>query len=370
MSQIPDRLITYCTNIHPGETWEETFAALKAHVPAIKATCSPRRPFPVGLRLSNRAAADLTTNGLSAFADWLAEEDCFVPTINGFPFGAFHGARIKEGVYLPDWRSPERVAYTIRLADLLAALLPAGSAGSISTVPLAFKKGIATSDLPTIRKQLKSVLTHLSVIADRQGKDILLALEPEPGCLLETTDEVCRFFESIAFSPRLRRHLAICYDCCHQAVGFEEPSESLRRLAQAEVPLAKVQVSSALKLNGADAALLKGFDDPCYLHQVVVKGDDGRLSRYADIGEALAGHAARREGEWRCHFHLPIHLAGSGPFGTTQGFLADFLPLIGRDLLLEVETYTWSVLPDFLREESVTDSIIREISWLEAQLHA
>ncbi|MBI5657515.1 MAG: metabolite traffic protein EboE [Geobacter sp.] len=370
MSQIPDRLITYCTNIHPGEAWDEAFAALKAHVPAIKSAFSPGRPFPVGLRLSNRAAAELTPDRLSAFADWLDEEGCFVPTINGFPFGAFHGGRIKEGVYLPDWRSPERAAYTIRLADLLAALLPAGVAGSISTVPLAFRKVVGRSDLPTIRKHLKSVLTHLSVIADRQGKDILLALEPEPGCLLETTDEVCRFFDGIAFSPRLRRHLAICYDCCHQAVGFEEPSESLRRLAQAEVPLAKVQVSSALRLNGADAPLLKSFDDPCYLHQVMVKGGDGRLSRHADIGEALAGHAVRREDEWRCHFHLPIHLDGSGPLGTTQGFLADFLPLIGPDLLLEVETYTWSVLPDSLRGESVTDSIIRELSWLKAQLHA
>lgn len=370
MSQVPDRLITYCTNIHPGEIWDATFAALNEHLPVIKATVSPMRPFPVGLRLSNRAAVDLTPDKMSAFADWLAEQGCFVPTINGFPFGSFHGSRVKETVYLPDWRSPERVAYTIRLADLLATLLPAGVAGSISTVPLAFKKGVDQSDLPTIRKQLKSVLTHLSRIADRQGKDIVLALEPEPGCLLETTDEVCRFFDSIALSPRLRRHLAICYDCCHQAVAFEEPSESLRRLAQAEVPLAKVQVSSALRLNGADSPLLKRFDDPCYLHQVVVRGEGGRMSRYADIGEALAGHAARREDEWRCHFHLPIHLPGSGALGTTQGFLADFLPLIGRDLLLEVETYTWGVLPDDLRDGSVTDSISREISWLEAQLHA
>jgi hypothetical protein len=217
-------------------------------------------------------------------------------------------------------------------------------------------------------KQLELVLTHLARLFERSGKKIILALEPEPGCLLETTEEVCRFFERLRFGSRLWRHLAICYDCCHQAVQFEDPARSLHDLAAAGVPLAKVQVSSALKLKDPDSATR--FDEPRYLHQVVVRHRDGGLSRYRDLPDAISSHEASAGDEWRCHFHVPIFSAGYGAVQTTRDFVTDVLPLVPEDVLLEVETYTWEVLPEELRTGSVTDSIIREISWLKEQLHA
>jgi hypothetical protein len=370
MPEIPGRLITYCSNIHPGETWEETFAALKRHVPIIKSSVSPGHAFPIGLRLSSRAAEELTAEKNKAFTAWLDEVDCFIPTINGFPFGSFHRARIKEQVYLPDWRSCERADYTIRLAHLLASWLPDGMTGSISSVPIAFKSFIGLNDYPGILRRLESVLTSLGKIFDETGRTIILALEPEPGCLLETTEEVCRFFDSVNLPTTLTRHLGLCYDCCHQAVEFEDPAESLNRLVLAGIPIAKVQVSSALQFSGGDAAQLMDLNEPCYLHQVVVRRQDGELLRYKDLPDALSCHEAHHGDELRCHFHVPIFHSHTRNTGTTQEFLNQFLPRVPKDVLMEVETYTWEVLPAELRCGTVTDSIIREIQWLKERLHA
>ncbi len=151
MPEVRGELITYCTNIHPGESWGEVFAALRRYVPAVKVACSPDRTFPIGLRLAERAARELDAARNREFTDWLRANDCFVPTLNGFPYGAFHGGRVKENVYLPDWRSPERAAYSMRLADLLAGWLPEGMAGSISSVPLGFKGVVGWEDLPALK---------------------------------------------------------------------------------------------------------------------------------------------------------------------------------------------------------------------------
>ena len=370
MSEIPSRLITYCTNIHPGESWEEIFAALKRHIPIVKAAVSPGHGFPIGLRLSDRAARELTLENRRAFKAWLDEQECFVPTINGFPFGSFHRERIKKQVYLPDWRSRERADYTICLANLLADWLPDGMTGSISTVPLGFKDIVVAANYPEIRKQLQSVLSLLRGIFEEHGKMLMLALEPEPGCLLETTREVCRFFDSLNLQAGLMEHLGVCYDCCHQAVEFEDPADSLNLLVSAGIPIAKVQVSSAIQYHGADVAQLMDLNEPCYLHQVVVLRREGDLLRYPDLPEALSGHTPDHGDEWRCHFHVPVFLSHTKWTGTTQGFLTGVLPMVPKNILLEVETYTWDVLPDDLRCGSVTDSIIREIEWLKERLHA
>lgn len=370
MSEIPGQLITYCTNIHPGDGWEETFTALRQHIPAVKAAISPTRSFPIGLRLSHRAAMELSGEENERFVAWLREHDCFVPTLNGFPYGSFHGARVKEQVYLPDWRSPDRAAYTIRLADLLAGWLPEGVAGSISTVPVGFRGVVGGEDLPVARRRIMAVLTHLADLRRERGRSITLALEPEPGCLLETTEEVCRFLEYLDLPPDLRDLIGICYDCCHQAVEFEDPSESLARLANAGIRIAKAQVSSALKLVAPGPELLDRFDEPRYLHQVVVRDGNGGIHRYRDLPEARSRLGMAPDDEWRCHFHVPIFTAGTGGYDTTRFFLEAILPLLPPDLLLEVETYTWDVLPPELRRGSVTESIIREIQWLEAQLRA
>lgn len=370
MPEIPGRLITYCTNVHPGDSWFETFAALDRHIPAIKQAVADNERFPIGLRLSERAAREVARSGLPQFTRWLTDNGCFVPTLNGFPYGDFHAQRVKQDVYLPDWRSPLRTAYSTQLADLLAAWLPDGMSGSISTVPVGFKGIVGKNDLPEVKRQLSLTLAHLADIRQRYGKEIVLALEPEPGCLLETTEEVCRFFGGLALPAEQRELLGICYDCCHQAVQFEDPVESLRMLADAGVRIAKVQVSSALRMATPDSAILDRLDEPRYLHQVVVSGPDGRLSRYADLPAARDGHAPAAGEEWRCHFHVPVFLAEADQCATTRFFLEALLPRVDSGILLEVETYTWDVLPAELRLPSLTESIIREIEWVGEQIDA
>jgi len=363
-------MITYCTNIHPGESWEETFGNLARHLPAVKSAVSPDAPFPVGLRLSGRAARELTPEAAARFGRWLAEHDLFVPTINAFPFGSFHQTSVKEQVYRPDWRHPQRAAYTVRLANLLAGWLPDGMRGSLSSVPIAFKKGFVDCDLAAVRANLVSVLEHLDRLHEESGKEILLALEPEPCCVLETTSELVQFVERLQLPGRLRHRLGVCLDCCHLAVEFEEPAQVLAQLSGAGIPIAKIQASSAPSIAPPDPAVLALFDEPCYLHQVVIRGSDGRLSRYADLPEALKTHRSAQGEEWRVHFHIPIFLDQKTPFGTTRSFIEELVPLVKGDPLFEVETYSFAVLPAELAGESVTQSLIREIAWLKGVHHA
>ena len=359
-------MITYCTNIHPGESWGDTFNNLQTYIPSVATAVSAAAPFPIGLRLSGRASLEVDERASAEFTEWLQSTNTFVPTLNGFPYGSFHGSVVKENVYLPDWRDGERVDYTVRLANLLDSWLPENVQGSISTVPVAFKRGFRDED-SAVRANLMRVLEHLDRLRQKSGKVILLALEPEPGCLLETSHEVVSFFERMAFPDELRRGLGVCFDCCHQAVEFETPSHSLKLLADAGITVAKVQVSSALRVTNPERALLEKFCEPCYLHQVVIRDEAGLLNRYTDLPDALREHRSANGDEWRIHFHVPIFVGRLAQYETTGNFITETLPLIDTRTLLEVETYTWEVLPPELRMACVTQSIIREIEWLKAE---
>ena len=385
--------LSYCTNVHPGESWDEVLFNLKAHVPAIKAEVSPDHPFGIGLRLSAAAAASLCEPGrLEMFKAFLKEHALYVFTINGFPFGRFHDARVKEKVYLPDWQDERRLAYSNQLADILAELLPADVEGSVSTVPGAFKARVP--DEPAVARMVANLVKHAAYLAalfERSGRLIRLALEPEPCCFLETIDETIRFFEDQIFSREtaqtlaalagcsndqahelLRRHIGVCFDVCHAAVEFEE-EDALERLVTAGIAVPKIQLSSALKLpriGPETRGLLEPFDDGVYLHQVVERNEDG-LRRYADLDEAFATLASGDLREWRVHFHVPVFLEECGAFATTQSYLKTILTQHRRRAItthLEVETYTWGVLPQAKRQESLAGEIAREIQWVKRQL--
>ena len=360
-------MITYCSNIHPGESFDEIFSNLQTHLLSIKQAVCPGQPFPIGLRLSNRAAFEIDEKTSARFQEWFQENDCFVPTINGFPYGPFGSSPVKEKVYLPDWRHFERVIYTKRLATLLESWLPRGVKGSISTVPIGFRKHIGPADLRVVKKNLINVLEHLDRLRQKSGKEIILSLEPEPACHLETVKETIQFFEQMAFPEGLKEGLGVCFDCCHQAVEFESPSESLKLLSYAQIKIGKVQITSALRVEDFDRRVLEKFCDPVYLHQVVIRQKDGRLLRYDDLPEALTHHPTGSDEEWRIHFHVPVFIDKMERYGTTQFFIEEILPLLDRDILLEVETYTWHVLPTELQKETVTQSIIREIEWVKAR---
>ena len=393
--------LTYCTNAHRGESWPDIFAALRRHLPEVKRRVSPQAPMGVGLRLSAIAAEALDApTELCTLREFLASEQLYVFTVNGFPYGPFHGERVKEQVYAPDWRTPERLAYTDRLAGLLAALLPDDQpdlTGSVSTVPGAFRASASVDAREAIAEALLRHAAYLAALEDRTGRRITLALEPEPMCLMETTAEAVGFFEEFLFTAEaatrfaalsgrapaaaeglLRRHLGLCLDVCHAAVEFEAPADSLAALRRAEVSVMKLQLSSALavpRMDGDAAQLLRRFDDGVYLHQVVERGPAG-LTRYLDLPEALAawhaGGAPARE--WRVHCHVPVfHDAPLGHFATTQPTLLDMLARQRSDGIsphLEVETYTWDVLPPELRTGNLDAALARELTWVQDRLAA
>jgi len=359
-------MLTYCTNIHPAESWDDTFANVRRYVPAVKKKVSPQDPFPIGLRLSGRAAAELDITAAKQFKEWCRENNCFVPTINGFPYGTFHHVPVKQDVYLPDWRNPERLHYTKKLAQYLAVWLPEGLKGSISTVPVGFKDCIGQDDVAIVRRHLMSALEFLQETAQKTGKEILLAIEPEPACYLETTMDVVRFFEKLKLPGTLRPFLAVCYDCCHQALQFESPADSLDLLGANDIRIGQVQVSSALRLEHSDIKCMQRFCEPCYLHQTVGRRRNGTFLRYHDLDQALSAPADDVL-EWRIHFHIPVFVDRLTECSSTQPFLKKILPLFGADISLEVETYTWTVLPPDLQTTTVTDSIVREIEWVKKQ---
>jgi hypothetical protein len=365
------RLLTYCSNIHPGESWADVLYNVESHVPTVKQAVSPDRSFPLGLRLSNQAASEIDARAIGRFQEWCQRQDCVVLTVNGFPYGPFHGSAVKQAVYDPDWRTAERVGYTKRLADILAALAIPGATVSISTVPIAFKSAFSDSHWQNVRARLIEVLEHLDAIRQRLGTIVRLAVEPEPLCVLEETSEVVDFFERMAFPEPIADLIGICFDCCHQAVEFEQPAECLQRLAGAGVNIFKVQVSSALRACAAEIPGLLAFNEPTYLHQVVARMQDSTLLRFSDLPDfARCLEAGAPIEECRVHFHVPIFLDHIGQCGTTLFFLEDFLPRLNPDIPLEVETYSFNVLPEALRQDSVGQSIARELLWVKGRLDA
>jgi len=324
----------------------------------------------VGLRLSAQAAEALAEpRELESFKELLDHHNLYVFTINGFPYGRFHGPGVKEKVYLPDWRESERAAYTKRLTDLLAAWLPPGVPGSISTVPVAFGRSLPPDAWEAACRNVVDVLAHLRRIRETRGAEIVLAFEPEAGCILESTEDAVSWIGRLALPPPLAELIGVCLDCCHQAVQFEEPASALRRLASGGVRIAKVQVSSSLRALPHEIPALSRFDEPAYLHQVVVRRQDGTLRRFDDLPDFLASGEDAVE-ECRVHFHVPIFAEHLGVCGTTRSFLEDILPRLDASVPLEVETYSFDCLPAALRGEAVADSIARELQWLRSRIDA
>ncbi|MGA3172299.1 MAG: metabolite traffic protein EboE [Chthoniobacteraceae bacterium] len=380
--------VTYCLNVHPGETWSENFETLRTTVLAVRDLVSPGKAFGLGLRLSAVAASELDDPArLAELAEFLQSENLYVLTINGFPFGRFHGGRVKEEVYAPDWRWDRRRDYTNQLANILASLIPEGGVGSISTVPCSWKPWVRSdADLEAILDNLADCAAHCARIARKSGRDILLALEPEPGCFLETTSETVRFFNEQLFtegvhllgqrldcSPAsaaelMRHHIGVCLDTCHAAIQFEDPSECLRRYEAEGIRVPKIQVSSALRVGSNGLEALRPFAEQVYLHQVKARTGSGEILSWIDLPEALEELPTTAAEEIRVHFHVPLHFERSGLLGSTDSLLTpQFLTYISRDPLthIEIETYTWDVLPAALRSMSIEESIAAEFRWFK-----
>ncbi len=401
----PASHLTYCSNIHPGERWEDVFAQLEAHLPALKARLAPERPFGVGLRLSDAAARTLLRRDrLARFRDWLDARGLYVFTLNGFPYGGFHRQVVKDRVYAPDWRTEERARYTLRLVRILAALVPDGMEGSISTSPLSYKPWVA-GDPAAWEDAFRAGSRHLADAAaamarvyEDAGTLLHVDLEPEPDCLIENTSETVGFFQNWLWpvgrrhlarhlgcaeeeaETHLRRHVGICYDTCHFAVEYEEPAEALARFAEAGIHVGKVQISAALKVDLPEApearrALadrLRPFAESTYLHQVIERRASGALHHYADLPDALEHLAHTEARTWRIHYHVPIFVGDYLGLQSTQDGIVETLralPETSGCRHLEIETYTWDVLPEALKTD-LDASIEREYRWVLEHLQS
>lgn len=377
--------LAYCTNVHPGEDWAQTFDSLNRHTLPVKARVQPNGQYAIGLRLSDRAARDLSDpQTLLAFQRWLEKNDCYVFTINGFPFGQFHGTRVKENVYLPDWTNAQRLDYTTRLFDLLDQLAPPGMEGSVSTLPGSFKDFITTPEQAhSMRDRIWQCVEHIAKLSERSGRRLHLGLEPEPFGLFENSEETVKFFNQLRDEhpqdPRLNAHLGVNYDTCHFAVEFEEPAGAIATFQRNEIRVSKIHLSNALRLSPTAAALqsLAAFADDVYLHQVIIRHADGALTRFRDLDPALKSsfaQAPKTADEWRVHFHVPLHCEPGAGFGTTSDHVLGLLKILqaqpGLCSHLEMETYTWAVMPVHLRSRAVTDQLVAEYEWTLRQLGA
>ena len=353
----------------------------------------------IGLRLANLASTLLVQpQRLEEFKEWLEQVGGYVFTMNGFPFGAFHDTRVKEQVHAPDWTSEDRLQYTKRLATVLSQLLPEGMDGGISTSPLAYRHAYNHDDAiwSTMRKRstahIIEVAVHLHGIWEERGQEIHLDIEPEPDGVLETGPEfiqwfmqelipagVIRFSEKFGMSAdaaeeALRRYIRLCYDVCHFALGYEQHQEVMDALVQQGIKIGKFQISAALKArlpeNVTDRTAIgdafRAFDEPTYLHQVLALQKNGTVRRFKDLPDAQDALKDPDTTEWRSHFHVPVFLEDLGTLQSTQSDIRDVLAIQQANPVtrhLEVETYTWGVLPPEL-QLPIADSISRELRWV------
>ncbi|MFF3328035.1 metabolite traffic protein EboE [Streptomyces sp. NPDC002888] len=374
--------LAYCTNVHPAETLDGVLAQLRDHCEPVRRRLGRDR-LGIGLWLARDAASTLVSDpsALRGLRTELDRRGLEVVTLNGFPYEGFGAEEVKYRVYKPDWADPERLDHTTSLARVLAGLLPDDvTEGSVSTLPLAWRTAQDSARADAARAALRALAERLDALAELTGRSIRVGLEPEPGCVVETTGDAIAPLTAIAHD-----RIGICVDTCHLATSFEDPHTALDALTRARVPIVKSQLSAALHAEHPHLPevreALAAFDEPRFLHQtrtsptfnsarageapiaVGLRGTD-------DLGEALKGDALPDTTPWRAHFHVPLHAAPAAPLTSTLPVLKTALTrLVGGPHPLthhlEVETYTWQALPPELRPRArtqLTDGIAAELA--------
>jgi hypothetical protein len=387
--------LTYCSNIHTGEGWQEHFSELRKNIPEIKKAVAPNAKMGIGLRLANQASIDLSeTQNLELFNNWLIENDCYVFTMNGFPYGGFHDTVVKDDVHSPDWIKLERVDYTNRMFEILAKILPDDmTEGGISTSPLSYRFWWKDSDelekaIQIATKNILLVVDNLLIIKEKYNKTLHLDIEPEPDGILENSDEFIDWYNNVLlpmgeehFMKKgisqsesheiIRTHVQLCFDICHFGVSYEEPQEVVNKLISQDIRVGKIQISSALKVDFSSDEMAKfeaisKYDEPTYLHQVIARKTDGSFEKFRDLKPALEAFEVGKYAEWRVHFHVPLFLEKYNLLSSTQSEIIKTLNIQKQKPFtnhLEIETYTWGVLPAEF-QVPLNESIVREIEWV------
>lgn len=372
----------YCTNVHSWRSLSELLEGLEATTSRVAHLFA--QPLSVGLWFSDSLSRELDTDpaAIERLNETLSRKSLTCHTLNAFPHGDFHEERVKRGVYIPDWSNRDRFEYTLRCAKLLSRLLPDGREGSISTLPLGSIETPVPEDFMRIcLENLIELARGLDNLHSDTGRLIRLAIEPEPFCHLETTPQTIQFFEqlrAVADAEGVRSlvedHIGVCFDVCHQAIEFEDLATSIQQLSEANIRINKVQISSALEIvdpgsNEAARMALAEFVEPRYLHQVFARHGD-RIHRQSDLTTDLCQNPPEdfRLAEcWRVHFHVPVHYQQMGLLGTTSSLIPEALAAIATLEYaphLEVETYTWSVLPGDARAP-LEEGLAKELAALQ-----
>jgi hypothetical protein len=391
--------LTYSTLVHPGDTWAEMWASLTTYVPRVKARVAPDRRFGVSLRLAAASAQTLIDDPAERrkLKAWLDANDMYLYTVNAFPYGAFKGQVVKEEVYEPDWSTAQRLRYTQNVAEILAECSSDDVNPSIQSPPLGFKPKVTGPEVvEAFAANIREMAAFLHRLRERTGRTVTLAIEPEPACFLETTAETVAFFTGVLRSDAsiralaselqvepgealviLKRHVGTVYDICHQAVEFEDITASLQSLVDNDVPVFKLQEAAAVRIPEVTAAsveALREYADSVYLTQTIEKRD-GVLTRFLNLEDAFAAFEMDPGGsprEWRIHFHVPVFLESLGDhFKTTRFAIEEALVFHRKTPLsaqLEIETYTWDVLPDHLKTGDIVDYVVQELEWVRGQL--
>jgi hypothetical protein len=388
--------LTYSTLVHPADDWEQLWKSVNTYLPQVKARMAPNQKFGVCLRTSAPSAAALSADP-SKRADlkqFFADNDLYLYTANAFVYGVFKKQIIKEDVYEPDWRTEDRVEYTMQVASLLAHLAPDGIEPSIQSAPLGFKPRVTGEDVvEAYTTNVIRVVAHLVKLHKETGKVVTLGLEPEPRCFLETTDETVEYFTKTLFSgatatrlakmtglneadaaTAMRKHMGVVFDIGHQAVGFEHIPTSLQKLVDNDVQIVKLQEAASMYMPGVTQKTvdaLQAFAKTIYLSQTCQK-KDGKTTWFMNLEDAFEDwYKNPGPRDWRTHFHVPVFLNDLGAFGTTRYALEEALAFHKKTPLsahLEIETYTWDVLPDHLKTGDIVEYVCREMDWVKGQL--
>jgi hypothetical protein len=389
--------LTYSTLVHQTDNWEQLWKSVNTYLPAVKARVAPNQKFGVCLRTSAPSATALAADATKRadLKKFFADNDLYLYTANAFVYGVFKKQIIKEDVYEPDWQTPERREYTKQVASLLAEMAPEGINPSIQSAPLGFKPKVTGDDVvDAYTSNVIDVVAHLVKLERDTGKIVTLGLEPEPRCYLETTDETIEYFKTHLFSPKTAERLAkaagintadaaaamkkftgVVFDIGHQSVGYEDIPLSLQKLVDNGVQIVKLQEAASMHIpnvtqKGVDA--LQTFAKTIYLTQTCQK-KDGKTTWFLNLEDAFEDFSQNPgPREWRTHFHVPVFLDDlGGVFGTTRFALEQALAFHKKTPLsthLEIETYTWDVLPDHLKTGDIVDYVTRELDWVKGQL--
>ena len=368
-------IIPYCLNIHPGETLAAVSNAITEYALRVKTRIAPDNHYPLGLRLSAIAVEELSApDALDLFKASLEYNSLYATGINGFPYGTFHGTAVKSAVYQPDWSTKARVNYSMKLCSVLSALLPDKMNGNISTVPLGYKTELNTDSERLFVENISVMADFLSQLHQETGKRVTLAIEPEPDCVIDNSDELIAWFERFYDANNAaREYIGVCLDTCHFAVEFEDPLEVMQKLEAARIRIERIQLSSAISTTISEDSItaLTPFIDQVYLHQTKIQLAGGEIISLPDLTEENLQVALQYTGcNLRTHFHVPLFFEGTAILQSTHTDLSSefFTHAVKKNYPLEIETYTFDVLPPSIKPKNIIDSLVMEHEWVTERL--